>query len=225
MQSNFPFSYPKMSEDCLFLNVFVPEPSICSNSSDIAVIAFIRGGGFSAGAADDAYGPHLLLNECVILVTFNSRLDVFGYLPLALREYSGNMGLKDQRLALKWINRHISAFGGNPKRVTLMGHSSGGVSVGLHRLTNSRKYFKRAYVMSGGALSPNAISYSNNRTDLIVEIAKKQDIAIKNSTQLINYLQNVNATFLLHHVPQRDFGAFFVTLFLPWQPCIERKLV
>ena len=79
--------------------------------------------------------------------------------------------------------------------------------------------------MSGSALSYYALSDSNNKTELIVEIAKKQDIAIKNSAQLINYLQNVNATFLLDHVPQRDFGAFFVTHFLPWEPCIERKFV
>ncbi|XP_055296943.1 juvenile hormone esterase-like [Sitodiplosis mosellana] len=208
----FNFSNLTTSEDCLFLNVFVPEPSICSSSRDIAVIVFIHGGGFITGAAYD--GPHLLLNECVILVTLQYRLAIFGFLPLALPEYSGNMGLKDQQLALEWINQHISAFGGNPKQVTLMGQSAGGASVSFQRLNpKSRSYFKRAYVMSSSALSYYALSESNNKTDSIVELAKNQSIAIENSEQLIEYLQTVKADYIISH-----------TLFnIQWQPCVEPK--
>lgn len=83
------------------------------------------GGAFIEGAANDAmYGPFLLMNDCIILVTLNYRLGAFGFLPLALAEYSGNMALKDQQLALKWVNEHIAAFGGNPRKITLLGQST-----------------------------------------------------------------------------------------------------
>ncbi|XP_055296930.1 juvenile hormone esterase-like [Sitodiplosis mosellana] len=218
-------AYSTKSEDCLFLNVFVPEPSICSSSRDIAVIVFIHGGGFVAGAAyDDTIGPHLLLNKCVILVTLHYRLAVFGFLPLALPEYSGNMGLKDQQLALEWINQHISAFGGNPKQVTLMGQSAGGASVSFQRLNpKSRSYFKRAYVMSSSALSYYALSESNNKTDLVMELAKNQNIAIENSDQLIKYLQTVDANYLLSHTFQKNIGNYDLIFDVPWQPCVEPK--
>lgn len=72
-------------------------------------------GSFAGGAANNAtLGPHLLMNYCIILVTPNYRVGAFGFLTLALPEYSGNMGLKDQQLALEWVNEHILAFGGNP---------------------------------------------------------------------------------------------------------------
>lgn len=225
MQNGYP--YPKMSEDCLHLNVFVPDSSTCSNSSDIAVIVFINGGGFVSGNAE-MYGPQLLLNECVILVTLNSRLDIFGFLPLALPEYSGNMGLKDQQEALKWIKRFIFAFGGNAKRVTLMGHSSGGAVVAFHRLNLiSRKYFNQTFIASGGAFSTYALSDINNKTDFIVDIAKKQNITITNFKQLIKYLQNVSAEFLLENSPRREVRDYIrhISIDAPWKPCIERKLL
>lgn len=58
-------------------------------------------------------------------VTFNYRLGPFGFLSLKMPEYSGNMGMKDQVLAIKWVNEHIEQFGGDKNRITLMGHSSG----------------------------------------------------------------------------------------------------
>lgn len=195
--------------------MFVPEPSTCSNSTDIAVIVFIHGGGFiRGGASDDAYGAHLLMNECVILVTLNYRLHVFGFLLLALDEYTGNMGLKDQQMALEWVKQNIIAFGGNPKKVTLMGQSSGGSAVSLHRLNpESRQCFRQAYIMSGCAISYYVVNEINNQTAIIVNIAKSEGTIIVNSTQLIKYLQNVDADFLL----SQTIGAAI------WEPCIERK--
>lgn len=216
------------SEDCLFLNVFVPEPSICNGSNNIAVIVYIHGGGFVAGQATDyENGPHLLLNECVILVTLNYRLAVFGYLPLALPEYSGNMGLKDQQLAMEWVNEHITVFGGHPKQVTLMGQSSGSSSVSFHRLNEkSRSLFEQAYGMSGSAFSYYALSDSNNRTDLIVEVAKSQNVTIETTEELIDYLQTVDADHILTHT-SRDITSLLnsneITTNVDWQPCIERE--
>lgn len=91
-----------------------------------AVIFFIHGGGFSEGSANDYfYGPDFLLEQNVILVTTNYRLGTFGFMSLNTKTYSGNMGMKDQQLALKWTYRNIRAFGGDQQRITLMGQSAG----------------------------------------------------------------------------------------------------
>lgn len=113
------------SEDCLFLNVFVPSTQVCNcKMSKIPVIIYIFGGAFTAGSGDDD-GPELLLNRCVIVVMFNYRVGVFGFLPLGLKEYSGNMALKDQQLAMRWVKDHIPAFGGDKNRILLFGDSVG----------------------------------------------------------------------------------------------------
>ncbi|XP_031633593.1 cholinesterase-like [Contarinia nasturtii] len=211
------------SEDCLFLNVFVPSPSICTTSNNIAVIVYIHGGGFLIGSAVDSLsGPHLMLNKCIILVTFNYRLGVFGFMPLALNEYSGNMGLKDQQLALEWVNSHISAFGGNPKQITLWGHSAGAASVSLHRLNpKSRSLFKQAYIMSYSALSFAALSEPINKTDLIVNVARHEGVNIENIDQLVKYIQAVDGKYFLKQTSRYGFKGKNITLYIEWIPCIE----
>lgn len=90
------------------------------------MIFFIHGGGFASGSGNNFfYGPDFLLEQEVILVTMNYRLGAFGFLSLNTKTYSGNMGLKDQQLALKWTHRNIGSFGGDRRRITLMGHSAG----------------------------------------------------------------------------------------------------
>lgn len=92
--------------------------------SRIPVIVYIFGGAFTEGSGSKN-DPDLILNRCVIFVSFNYRVGVFGFLPLGLREYSGNMALKDQQLAMKWVKKHISAFGGDSNRILLLGESVG----------------------------------------------------------------------------------------------------
>lgn len=95
------------------------------NSNDsLAVLFYIHGGGYLDGASND-FGPDFLLEQNVILITVNYRLGIFGFLSLNLTDLSGNMGLKDQQLALKWINENIGHFGGDPARITVFGHSAG----------------------------------------------------------------------------------------------------
>lgn len=97
-----------------------------NSEEKLAVLFFIHGGGFMEGAGDDLfYGPDFIIEKQTILVTFNYRLGLFGFLSLNTIEYSGNMGLKDQQLALKWISTNIERFGGDNKRITIFGHSAG----------------------------------------------------------------------------------------------------
>lgn len=91
-----------------------------------------------------------MMERDVILVTHNNRLGIFGFLSLNTPEISGNMGIKDQQMALKWIHANIERFGGDPNRITLSGQSSGGVQADLHAINSeSTKYFSRHIAMSG----------------------------------------------------------------------------
>lgn len=90
------------------------------------VMVFIHGGGFRRGSADEAtYGPDFLLTEDNILVLISYRLGIFGFLNLGYGDYTGNMGLKDQQLAMKWIYENIEQFSGNKDEILLFGESAG----------------------------------------------------------------------------------------------------
>ncbi|NWT18517.1 ACES Acetylcholinesterase, partial [Vireo altiloquus] len=143
----------EMSEDCLYLNIWAPEPR---PKAPAPVLVWIYGGGFYSGAASlDVYdGRFLAAAEEVLVVSMNYRVGALGFLALPGHpEAPGNVGLMDQRLALRWVQANIAAFGGDPGAVTLFGESAGAASVGLHLLSGgSRALFRRAVLQSG---SPN----------------------------------------------------------------------
>lgn len=145
VSSAFDESNVTRSEDCLSLNVYVPGLNHSFNafffkflkiiefnfhkaagSKSKTVLVWIYGGGFTEGDYTDAfYGPDFFLMEDVILVTIQFRVGIFGFLSLNNSEYSGNMGLKDQQLALKWIHENIENFSGNRNEVLIFGESTG----------------------------------------------------------------------------------------------------
>lgn len=124
------------SEDCLFLNVFAP--STATKDSLLPVYVFIQGGGFNMNGNADYNGANLIKagNNSMVVVNFNYRVGPYGFLAskeiVANKSLSLNNGLKDQRQALKWVQKHISKFGGDPNHVTLGGASAGGGSVVFH---------------------------------------------------------------------------------------------
>ncbi|XP_075770104.1 acetylcholinesterase-like [Pelodiscus sinensis] len=141
------------SEDCLFLNVWVPHPR---PPEPVPVLVWIHGGGFYMGATSVELhsGRFLAATENVIVASMNYRLGALGflYLPPAA---PGNAGLWDQRLALRWLRNNVAAFGGDPARVMLFGQSAGAASVGLHLLSpGSQPLFTRAALQSGAATGP-----------------------------------------------------------------------
>uniref|UniRef100_A0A0K0EB39 Acetylcholinesterase n=2 Tax=Strongyloides stercoralis TaxID=6248 RepID=A0A0K0EB39_STRER len=136
------------SENCLKLNMWVPE----SNTS-MPVLVFFHGGSWTvgSGSVDKFNGSVLALKTRSIVVVPNYRLGFFGFSYLSGENgISGNMGLLDQQMVLKWINRTIEDFNGNKSRVTIFGTDSGGSSVTAHLFSNnSRSLFKRGIVSSG----------------------------------------------------------------------------
>jgi len=122
-----------MSEDCLSLNVWVPNKKI---RKPLPVMVWIHGGAFLSGSGSfPMYDASKIAAKNVIVVTINYRLGPLGFFahPLLTKasphHASGNQGLLDQIAALKWVQRNIAAFGGNPKRVTVFGESAGATSI------------------------------------------------------------------------------------------------
>ncbi|XP_063223155.1 fatty acyl-CoA hydrolase precursor, medium chain-like isoform X4 [Bacillus rossius redtenbacheri] len=135
-------------EDCLFLNVYTPQ---LATRSPKPVMVWIHGGKFSMGSGNtNLFGPDFLVAEEVVLVTINYRLGALGFLYLEGCDVTGNNGLRDQVMALKWVRDNIAQFGGDPGNVTIFGESAGGASV--HYLTLSplaSGLFHRAIAQSG----------------------------------------------------------------------------
>ncbi|XP_032997431.1 cholinesterase-like [Lacerta agilis] len=122
-----------LSEDCLFLNIWVPHPRPVTA---VPILLWIYGGGFSmnTASADVLNGGLLAATENVIVASMNYRGGMLGYLYLPPAA-PGNVALWDQHLALKWVSENAAVFGGDPARLTLLGLGSGAVSVGFHLLS------------------------------------------------------------------------------------------
>ncbi|HEY1704708.1 MAG TPA: carboxylesterase family protein [Trebonia sp.] len=146
-----PFGVASSSEDCLYLNVFAPAGARTAN---LPVMVWIHGGSLLVGESDD-FNPAPLVRHGVVVVTINYRLGALGFLADAALAgqpggSSGDYGLMDQRAALRWVQRSIRGFGGNPRNVTVSGESAGGAST-LAQLASpgARGLFQRAIVESG----------------------------------------------------------------------------
>ena len=142
-----------MSEDCLYLNVYTSALR-GRDEGGRPVLVWIHGGGLVQDAARSYDGTKLAADGTVV-VTINYRLGALGFLAhpaLASRPGgpAGNYGLMDQQAALRWVQRNIARFGGDPDNVTIAGESAGGLSV-LAQLVSSgaRGLFQRAIVQSG----------------------------------------------------------------------------
>lgn len=106
-------------------------------------------------------------------MTINYRLGPFGFLSLGTREYSGNMGLKDQQAALRWTKENIEHFGGDPSRITVFGESAGASSAHFHTMSDvSRQYFDRVILQSGSALNSFAMNMKNDQLEVLHKMSE-----------------------------------------------------
>ncbi|KAL3287464.1 hypothetical protein HHI36_001935 [Cryptolaemus montrouzieri] len=157
MCSQFQNGFFLGSEDCLHLNVYVPKKAVNPNDN-MDVVIHIHGGAFKKGSALTEALPDYVMDKDFIVVTMNYRLGAVGFLSTDNEVIPGNMGLKDQNLAIKWIKNNIKSFGGNPNSITLTGFSAGGVCVHYHLISPmSTGLFNRAYSISGTALNPRSL--------------------------------------------------------------------
>lgn len=135
--------------DCLNLNVWTPDPG----RSSLPVLVWIHGGSFQTGCGADAlHDGSAFARDGVVVVTFNYRLGIEGFLYLDGVVGGGNFGLLDQIAALEWVREGIAAFGGNPDDVTVGGTSAGALSIAaLLAAPSAKGLFRRASLQSGAA--------------------------------------------------------------------------
>lgn len=149
------FRDPGPSEDCLYLNIWIPEAE--RQKGNLPVMVWIYGGGFVAGSpSEPRQDGRNLCQKGVIVVSMTYRLGVFGFLSLpglskeSSHNASGNYGLMDQVAALKWVKANIANFGGDPDNVTIFGQSAGSFSVSaLMASPLARGLFQKAIGESG----------------------------------------------------------------------------
>lgn len=157
---------PKVSEDCLHVNVITPAKSA---DEKLPVLAWIHGGGFAGGGAAENNGINFAKNG-IVYVSIEYRTGALGFLALPElsaeneRGISGNYGLMDMILGLKWIQDNIAAFGGDPDKVTIMGESAGGIAVSMLCSSPLAKgLFRGAISESGGSFCPvDSVRTNNN---------------------------------------------------------------
>ncbi|XP_047112886.1 cholinesterase-like [Schistocerca piceifrons] len=211
------------SEDCLYLNVFVP--GVPEEGAGLPVLFWVHGGGFVYGSgSDQEYGPDFLMSYGVILVTINYRLGPLGFLSTGDEVVPGNAGLKDQQVALSWVQRNIASFGGDPQLLALQGQSAGGVSVSLHLVSPlSAGLFSRLIIQSANFIGrPMPLQAARNNA---FRLGAALGLETDDSQELVDFLRSVSPSDLLVDssliLTEEDKLLFSYAL---WSPHIEPQL-
>ncbi|KAJ8687537.1 hypothetical protein QAD02_023331 [Eretmocerus hayati] len=206
-------------DDCLYLNVYTK--SIASTKRR-PVMVWIHGGAFMFGSGDDMlYGPDYLLRKDIVLVTINYRLGVLGFLNFNDPVAPGNQGLKDQIMALKWVQQNIASFSGDPKNVTIFGESAGGASVHYLALSPLAKgLFHKAILQSGVACNTWACSSTVEHAYKICEILgnKSKDPAV-----LVEFLRTIDCKTLIEAQRHAKFPLDKIQSVFSFGPCVDVK--
>ncbi|XP_038211606.1 esterase FE4-like [Zerene cesonia] len=204
-------------EDCLTLNVYTP---ITQPATQLPVMVFIHGGGFYDGSGTASiFGPKHLVSHEIVLVTINYRLNIQGFACLGIKDAPGNAGMKDQVAALRWVQRNIKAFGGDPDNVTIFGESAGSGSVSLHILSPmSKGLFHKAILQSGSSTAPWSMQFRPlYMTSLLTKV---MGYNTEDAHDLYNILmQKSDADLVITRVPRKE-GNIIISECL-YVPCVE----
>ncbi|XP_046751717.1 esterase E4-like [Diprion similis] len=211
-------------EDCLYLNVYTLQLSENVTSQLLPVMVYIYGGKFITGSDVSLnYGPEYLLDKDVILVTLNYRLGPLGYLSTGDKVASGNWGLKDQVLALKWVQSNIKYFCGDPDQVTLFGQSAGAASVHLLTMLNvTIGLFHRYITGSGSALAAWAYRPSGLYADQAFDLGEYVGCSNTSTDSLIECLRTVDVSDILGSYPKFYLWESFPSVV--WGPTDEPNI-
>ncbi|XP_072608293.1 neuroligin-1 isoform X7 [Vulpes vulpes] len=197
------------SEDCLYLNIYVPTEDVKRISKECArkpgkkicrkgdirdsggpkpVMVYIHGGSYMEGTGNLYDGSVLASYGNVIVITVNYRLGVLGFLSTGDQAAKGNYGLLDLIQALRWTSENIGFFGGDPLRITVFGSGAGGSCVNLLTLSHySEGLFQRAIAQSGTALSSWAVSFQPAKYARM--LATKVGCNVSDTVELVECLQ------------------------------------
>ncbi|KAG9308832.1 Alpha/Beta hydrolase protein [Chiua virens] len=215
---------PHFAEDCLTLNVVTPTDA--SPTSNLPVLVWIYGGAFEIGGTGLYNGSSIVekaisLSVPVIYVSMNYRMNAFGF--LASQEVKdagvGNLGLHDQRLALRWVQRYIRDFGGDPAKVTIWGESAGAISVAFHMITNdgnSDGLFRAAIMQSGSTIPIKDITYGQPYYDALVAATECSGF-----TDTLQCLREAPYKILLDAMNQSPGILSYQSVDLAWMPRMD----
>ena len=210
-----------ISEDCLYLNVYVPPAT--NASAKRPVLFFIPGGRFEQGSAGvELYdGVNLAAAGPAVVVTTNYRFGVLGFMATA--GFRGNFGILDQQLALRWVRRNIGAFGGDPDAVTIFGQSAGGASVSTHLVSGgSAGLFHRAIAQSDPLSLPLlTMDEAKKHYDVFVKDAKCSHGKAADVVACLRGLAWPAVVAAQTSAQQKVFLSDPLTMFMPWAPVVD----
>ncbi|MBQ3726004.1 MAG: carboxylesterase family protein [Selenomonadaceae bacterium] len=209
------------SEDCLTLNIWTR-----GGGKNKPVMVWIHGGAFSFESTSDPiyYGSNFAAAQDVVIVTFNYRINVFGFLNFSeidsAYEDSGYLGMKDQVAALAWVKENIAEFGGDPNNITVFGESAGAMSILLLAVTPSAKnLFQKAIPQSGNAYMTNNPEYPAQVAEIYMEMGgakTMRDMLKKSSDELRSLYEKVRAARVAEGI--KDYVPTCDGKFLPRDP-------
>lgn len=185
---------PEMGEDCLTLNIFTKNLPSETITGLKPVIVFIHGGGFRTGSASLEAGPRYLMDRDIVYVSMNYRLGALGFLATGSKESPGNMGMKDQVLALKWIQANIQNFGGDPNKITIAGMSAGGFSVTSLMVSPMAENLFHGVITHSGAYT-FAFGIVDNYLESAIFVAKQLGCSSENPEEFVACLKTVTTKF------------------------------
>merc|ERR1711953_1208081 len=184
-----------MSEDCLTLNIFTTSP----HHQNRPVMFWIHGGGFTSGSKD-LYRMRELIEEEVVLVTTNYRLHALGFLSFGNDLVSGNMGLKDQHLALQWVRHNIHQFGGDPGRITIFGESAGAMSVQAQVLSPYNIGLLGGAIAQSGSILGLSVSEAGTELESAVHALEALDCPTGRDYTSLECLQGVDMKTMIQNI-------------------------
>ncbi|KAJ8007272.1 hypothetical protein DPEC_G00115820 [Dallia pectoralis] len=221
----------KVSEDCLYLNIFVSRDVNFSSPvpRPLPVLVWIHGGDFIAGSASKAmYDGRFISNFThTVVVSIEYRLGAFGFLVSGKdpkTSATGNYGILDQQAALLWVQQNIALFGGDPNKVTIFGESAGAQSVGLHlMMENSKALFKQAVLQSLPFSIP--LKTRHGALKLGRDFAEQANCSINNMACLLSLSPQAVLDAQMKS-SSRVINPFrFLEVFETWGPYIDGKLI
>nr|XP_015927269.2 cholinesterase-like [Parasteatoda tepidariorum] len=213
----------KISEDCLYLNIWTPVHCFCNTTEKLPVLVWIYGGAFFLGSASAPMydGGVIASYGNVIVASMNYRLGSFGFLNSGTDEAPGNVGIYDQLLAMKWIKANIHSFGGDPSSITLFGQSAGATSVSSHMISPlSKGLFQKGIQESGSNVLPYynqdyKVSLSRaNYFAKLVNCRNESQIFPNNSKEILRCLKAKSPYELTH--AEDTITSKVLEYFKPW---------
>ncbi|VDC05627.1 unnamed protein product [Peniophora sp. CBMAI 1063] len=215
-------------EDCLTINVVAPTG--VNSTSKLPVVAWIFGGGFELGSPSMYDGSVIVqksidIGEPVIYVSMNYRVSAWGF--IAGQEVKdagvGNLGLRDQRLALQWVQKYISQFGGDPNKVTIWGESAGAISVGMQMVANNGNnegLFRAGFMQSGSPLPVGDIAHGQKYYDALVDAT-----GCSGSSDTLQCLRGVSYDTLKKAVDEAPSIFSYQSLSLAYLPRVDGDFI